>query len=89
MRLRIRAGGLSLAVGGDRGRGKGDGDWSERPSGGRCSEPLPGCANEEGMSKAIKRLVRSREQARGRRRRFHGPRRAGPSAGGPGAGEGK
>lgn len=41
------------------------------------------------MSKAIKRLVRSREQARGRRRRFHGPRRAGPSAGGPGAGEGK
>lgn len=58
--LRVRPLGLSLAVGGDRGRRKGNGGWPQLLFRGRCSEPLPQWASDEGMSRMIQRPVRSR-----------------------------
>ena len=75
MSLRVRPAALFLAVGGDRGRRKGNGGWPQFLFRGRCSEPLPRWAGEEGMSRVIQRPVRSRGRpAVNLRRRARGPR---------------
>lgn len=52
--LRVSAAGLSLAVGGDRGRRKGNGGWPQLPLRGRAVKPLSRGVSEEGVCKVIK-----------------------------------